>query len=86
MPGIWDIPMKYHAHIENISGGSDIPEDEPVFIIRAKDKLALRAVAAYIEIARAAGCIQVADDIEGDVVTIFETWQQENLDKMKLPD
>ncbi len=31
--------------------GTPIPDDEPVFVIRAQDKLSHEAIAAYIELA-----------------------------------
>lgn len=63
-----------------------IPDDEPVFVIRAKDSCAPQAIMQYAELSivngspseHAAACRRVAID--------FRDWQAENQDKVKAPD
>lgn len=73
-------------------GKIDIPnisDDEPIFILRAKDKLAFTTLLEYERLAmrRGAGDIpqQFMDNLE-QVIDRFEKWAEENPDKMKLPD
>ena len=68
--------------IVNIFTGVPIPEDEPVFILRAKDAHAsfvLQDYWGYCE-----------DPIHDDAVNVqiekFEKWQKANQDKVKEPD
>jgi hypothetical protein len=36
--------------------GTEIPEDEPIFIMRARDRLALQTLRVYLKICKAHGC------------------------------
>jgi hypothetical protein len=68
----------------------EIPEDEPIFILRAQDKLSVPILETYAGAAR--------DNIHDSqlqwdmligleiVVKDFERWQFENVDRMKVPD
>lgn len=53
---------------------ASIPSDEPVFIIRGRDRCALVALAAYIEAARLADAHDVADGAE-DWMEHIRSWQ-----------
>lgn len=63
-----------------------IPDDEPIFIIRAKDRSAPQAIMQYAETSiingspseHAASCRQIAGD--------FRSWQEENQDVVKPGD
>jgi hypothetical protein len=46
--------------------------DEPVFILRAQDKLAESAIEMYCLLAASHGC-QVADDLEKEIAS-FRNW------------
>jgi hypothetical protein len=63
--------------------GTPIPEDEPCFVIRAKDAFAIRAVQLYID--------QVTDVVDENMITELCThrerirkWQRDN--ETKIPD
>lgn len=64
-----------------------IPDDEPVFVLRASDALAADAISAYLKMAlRHPG-------MDGDHITavthtrnVFERWQAEHEDQVKTPD
>jgi hypothetical protein len=60
--------------------------NEPVFVIRAKDKCALAAIGAYNVTSHIAG---VNDEHLKETQQIFRDfvkWQGENKDKVNLPD
>jgi hypothetical protein len=62
-----------------------IPEDEPVFIIRARDRLSVAALDAYAELANIGGEVEeeFLDQIDG-VTGDFKIWQRQN--ETKVPD
>ena len=51
---------------------------EPVFLIRAKDKAAPAAVHAWAELTKIAGGDQKMVDIAHDHACAMETWQEKN--------
>lgn len=65
-----------------------VPEDEPVFILRAQDVATPTAVRNYAEGLRR----NFGPDAEAFVETVFnaadeiEGWQRANIDKIKQPD
>jgi hypothetical protein len=65
-------------------GIEHIPDDEPVFIIRAQDKLAVPTLDAYLELAEKAGVeekfLDHLDRVRGDI----RIWQRQN--RTKVPD
>lgn len=70
------------GRIINRATGAPIPDDEPVFIIRAQDGFAGNALAAY------KACF--ADDADKEkvytVIRRFHAWQFHNRNKVKKPD
>ena len=70
------------GQIVNLSSGAPIPDDEPIFIFRAKDRLAVRILTSYFsaiedpEHARA-----VAGRLED-----FKRFAREHPERMKDPD
>lgn len=71
-----------------------VPDDEPVFILRAQDKLAVGIIARYRNAAamsEAPGSTPTQEwldsiDGEGGVIEDFQAWQSANSDKVKFPD
>ncbi len=64
-------------------GKVDIPhigEDEPVFILRAQDRLAETAISIYRSLAQSHGA-EVADGVEREI-DLFKSWEG----RRKLPD
>lgn len=61
-------------------------EDEPVFIIRAKDKASIPALLGYAEAAYHAGAS--AEFVQDVIASVrrFEAWQEKNGDIVKTPD
>ena len=64
----------------------DIPVDEPIFVIRAKDNLSLAILARYRNMAESAGCsdefVNGLDEVERE----FSNWRQDNAVLTKKPD
>jgi hypothetical protein len=50
-----------------------IPPDEPVFLIRAQDELAVTAVRIYAVLARQRGLLKVADSAR-EIAELMEVW------------
>lgn len=74
----------------------EIPEDEPLFLIRGQDALSVQAVEAYASLARAAASGKsdaaaaqklhdVADECQ-NVAAAISVWQSAHPDRVKLPD
>lgn len=68
----------------NRATGKAIPDDEPVFVLRAKDVHAVYALRAYLE-----ACYIVPNDEHIDAVlrriAEFENFSNEHGERMKLP-
>lgn len=65
---------------------ANIPEDEPVFLLRAQDILALAAIRSYLELCAGAGCADAHLDGITTAAGRFARWQAANPGKPKLPD
>ncbi len=55
-----------------------IPKDEPVFLLRAKDKAAPAAVRAWAELHRLGGGDSLLSQMAMDHAELMEEWQVEN--------
>lgn len=68
-----------------------VPDDEPVFILRAQDDLALHTITRY---RNTASQIEDKEKLPSNewfaaldsVIADFGQWRQDNPDKMKIPD
>jgi uncharacterized protein YciU (UPF0263 family) len=72
---------KYAITVE----GKDIPEDEPLFLLRSQDRLAPAAVLAYAAQLEERGMEDQAEDVRM-FASRMSRWQLDNPDKVKLPD
>lgn len=63
-----------------------IPDDEPVFIIRGKDLLALGPVRRWIEEANAAGVNDDKQNRAFEHLASIERFQLEHPERCKIPD
>lgn len=70
------------SRLVNMTTGEPIPNDEPVFIFRAKDKKILHALTAYLNQCENEGHVV---SVEQRIVEI-ESWQARNIDLIKEPD
>ncbi len=62
-----------------------IPEDEPVFIIRAKDVAALDAIMDYFIDAKAQGA-EFTPEHENEALQPFLEWRNSHKELVKVPD
>lgn len=63
-----------------------IPDDEPVFIIRAKDACAPQTIRQYAENAARSGSPAEHHSSARRQADAIQSWQTENEDKVKTPD
>jgi len=63
---------KDYNHIQDPSG--QIPEDEPVFLIRGKDMVSGDAVRAWANLAEAAGAAQNILDAAREHASLMDEW------------
>lgn len=67
------------------SNGEPIPDDEPIFLLRARDHLAVAALTEYLKLAEGDGC---NDYLTGSVLEMrrqFEEFSRTHPEKMKQP-
>lgn len=77
------------GQIVNRVSGQPIPDDEPVFIFRARDLFAASALNAYLRALCAADSEVVGHDHRHAIrtrVRDFERFALQNPDRMKVPD
>ena len=65
--------------------GEPIPDDEPLILFRARDRLALPTLEHYMKLAVADGC--VTEHLEGidNRIKAFEQFRTEHPERMKQP-
>jgi len=73
------------GQIVNTETGRVIPADEPLFIIRAQDKLAPAAIRAYARLLREKKLTKGALAV-GKYAREVEAWQKAHKERVKLPD
>ena len=81
---MWHIDEKYQL----VKTSNDQPinlEEEPVFIIRGRDNLAVRALLAYREIAEINGCNDYLLDGVDDSIYKFKCFANDHPGRMKQP-
>jgi len=77
-------------HIENeqlvkTSNNQPIPDDEPVFIIRGRDKLALGIIGYYLGLSESLGSPKQRIEELNNVLVKFQNYANINTEKMKVP-
>ncbi len=64
-----------------------VENEVPVFVLTGTDQCALAALRAYIEEARCLGCSEdFIRDLETNIYPDFRDFQQQEPEKVKLPD
>lgn len=82
------IDTKYHIENDTIvktGNGVPIPEDEPLILFRAKDRLALPMLYAYREICAADRCTDFHMRGLNELITRFEEFRVAHPERMKQP-
>lgn len=86
--GVHDATDTEYKKVKKLLG---IPEDEPIFVLRAQDDLAVHTLARYrndaatIEDANKRPNQEWMDQMDG-VIQTFGGWRNANPDKIKVPD
>ena len=71
--------------IINTMTGEAIPEDEPVFLLRARDNIALKTLYEYLGSCSEAGCGILHMQTLVQRIAAFQKWSADNPEKMKEP-
>lgn len=82
------IDAKYHIEGEQIiktSNGQAVPDDEPKFLFRGRDRLLLPALMEYRKACILDGCTSYQVRILDQKIQEIREWQKANLDKLKQP-
>ena len=82
------IDNKHHLQGEQIvktGNGVPIPDDEPVILFRARDRLAIPMLRFYRELCVADGCTEFQLQSLDDMMRRFEDFATKNPDAMKQP-
>lgn len=64
----------------------DIPDDEPVVVFRARDVQTPSVLRQYLHFCGEGGSPQRHLTLIEESITLFEKWQENNPDKVKIPD
>lgn len=79
---------KYQAcdgQIVKRTTGEPIPDDEPIFILRGRDRLAFHAISAYKNLAHDDRCSDYHMKGIAEALTAFAKFKAEHEDRMKQP-
>lgn len=79
---------KFHVDGDKIvktSNGEAIPDDEPVFLIRARDRLAIRALYAYQALSANDHCNDYHFEHLNKDIKAFEQFAKDHPERMKQP-
>lgn len=64
----------------------EIPDDEPMLVFRGRDRVLVDVIEAYAELARDAGSPPEHIDFVLQTAKEIRDWQQENPDRVRIPD
>jgi hypothetical protein len=76
---------KYRLGLVKKSNGEAIPDDEPVFILRARDHNAVAALLLYKDVCIEDGCNDYQMDGVNLAIKLFGDFANQHPDKMKQP-
>ena len=82
------IGSKFHiedGEIIKTSNGQPIPRDEPLFLLRARDYLALPLLLHFRELSLADSCTDYHVTGLTDVIAKFQAFAREHPERMKQP-
>jgi len=85
-PGQPEVHVEGNCRLVNRETGEPIPDDEPVFVLRAKDSLAMDTIASYLAKAGEAKCSVEHMEVVRKRLYDFSAFQVDHADRMKLPD
>ena len=76
---------KFRFALVKRSNGEPIPEDEPIFVLRARDHLAVSLLRQYRVLSEADGCNDFQLDGVDQVIADFLAFAEEHPERMKQP-
>jgi hypothetical protein len=79
------LKYKVEGKIVKTSTGEEIPEDEPVFILRARDRLAIRLLRHYRTLCELDGCTEYHLNGIKRTIKVFFDFSQEHKEKLRQP-
>ncbi len=82
------IDGKFHVEGDEIiktTNGEALPDDEPLFLFRARDRLALRALWAFEEASQRDGCNEYHMKGIWAAISKFTEFREKHPDRMKQP-
>jgi hypothetical protein len=71
--------------IVKLSNGEVLPHDEPLFLMRARDHLAITALLEYRKIAIADGCNDYLLGLLQETIEVFRGFAENHPERMKQP-
>ena len=84
-----DIDSKFavstDSQIYKKSNEEIVPEDEPLFLLRGRDVLAIKLLMAYAEISKEAGCSPYHFMKLGETIAGFIRFKKDHSERMKMP-
>ena len=79
---------KYHVEGERVvktHNGEEVPEDEPLFLLRARDRLALPLLQIYQQLCLDDDCTDFQMVLVGRVLNDFVSFKNAHPERMKQP-
>jgi hypothetical protein len=67
------------------SNGEEVPDEEPLFILRARDRLAVKFLKSYRYICALDGCNGYTLDRVDSCIAMFERFAEDYPERMKQP-
>lgn len=80
------IDLKYGLVTVENEPGNPFGDDEPVLILRGRDRLAPKAIVAYVKLCMMDGTERPHLDLLLDAHGVFVAWQEANPTLVKQPD
>lgn len=66
--------------------GTPVPEDEPLILFRAKDKLLVELLEYYMKLCSDGGSPESQLNLLQQRIDLIKLWQTDHQDKLKIPD
>lgn len=82
------ICSKFHVEGDKIvktTNGEPIPDDEPIFLIRGRDRLAVALLEHYVELSQKDGCNDWHFDLLKGEIDKFMKFRKDFPERMKQP-
>lgn len=81
-----DSKYKVKGKIINVQTGQAIPDDEPIFVLRAKDVTAVAMLVKYAQLTKEAGSSGMHEEFVLKRMRQFRKFSEDHPERMKVPD